>query len=539
MTALGQDSDITDAKAKLEVLRKGCCHPQVWDKDLARKKRQGYGHGQQSHVARPFGEIMVLKVEQSRMVCEERQRELVFNLNSLAGVAMLQAHMLSASSRDHRGEAQLTATSVEANGNDAANSGQIISASSSSTPSSLRRSSDSNISKCFHIEVTSLEYLRRALKAFTVAYGLLERNRGTCPLVGLVRVGGIPTLAFRVCRVAEEEGHRGDTGEESEENLTDRELCADGLCFIWSRQRGKDEGSMGILSIEGVEEISSQSSAMAGLGDSSRISSHTPLPLPASTIFFDPLGTCGHPGPGSGQLVSAKMSFGVGRRLQQLRIQNGLRSVVSMLKMKVLRSWREGTGSGEESTFMVFPKEVALLAATGVADAFTRVTLFDLFLPTLSTSEDTVEDSCYIPSDSTEKFQIKDSAMLSADLIKDFPLSFRSRSWRLDVRTLHGWCLEVKVVRGGDRRNARGFIMADGEGEGAQDTAPEYVEVSGKWMRLHDVLSSVSKSMSSSTSDVHMGMEVQVLEATFDIDLFQVCAFTGLRFMILFPSFYD
>jgi hypothetical protein len=38
---------------------------------------------------------------------------------------------------------------------------------------------------------TSLIYLKRALRAFAYAYSFIEKNRQTCPVVGLVRIIGM------------------------------------------------------------------------------------------------------------------------------------------------------------------------------------------------------------------------------------------------------------------------------------------------------------------------------------------------------------
>jgi hypothetical protein len=105
--------DLADAKARLELLRKGCCHPQVLDATLARHGRtgasgghahsRGYRHPAPNSTAgktaakaeaagpRPLDEIMVAKVEQSRLQCEETQRGLLFHLFSMAGATALQA----------------------------------------------------------------------------------------------------------------------------------------------------------------------------------------------------------------------------------------------------------------------------------------------------------------------------------------------------------------------------------------------------------------------------------------------------------------
>jgi hypothetical protein len=54
-------------------------HPQVWDKNLNKRKDQN----KNNLIARPFQEIIILKVEHTRILCEEKQRELIFHLNSI------------------------------------------------------------------------------------------------------------------------------------------------------------------------------------------------------------------------------------------------------------------------------------------------------------------------------------------------------------------------------------------------------------------------------------------------------------------------
>lgn len=52
-----------DAKSKLELLRKGCCHPQVLDKRLASKQRSNAAASAVVIAGpRPLDEIMVAKV---------------------------------------------------------------------------------------------------------------------------------------------------------------------------------------------------------------------------------------------------------------------------------------------------------------------------------------------------------------------------------------------------------------------------------------------------------------------------------------------
>lgn len=89
----GKAMDLSIGRAKLELLRKGCCHPQVFDKSLKSK-------GNMSQAGpRPLNEIMVMKVEQAKLSCEESQREQLFYLLTMAGIRLLQYQRLAV--QDH------------------------------------------------------------------------------------------------------------------------------------------------------------------------------------------------------------------------------------------------------------------------------------------------------------------------------------------------------------------------------------------------------------------------------------------------------
>eukprot|EP01031_Cornospumella_fuschlensis_P031877 gene31877-38542_t len=76
--------DVGSLRYKLEVLRKGCCHPQLLDVRL---------RGQQTanSVSKPLDHIMVNKVEQARLRCEEIQRDVILYLHKIAGLVWLKA----------------------------------------------------------------------------------------------------------------------------------------------------------------------------------------------------------------------------------------------------------------------------------------------------------------------------------------------------------------------------------------------------------------------------------------------------------------
>jgi hypothetical protein len=190
---------------------------------------------------------MVLKVEQSRSVCEERQRQLVYHLNSLAGVAALQAEAAMAERRAReerfvRGDDSDIGGGADRGGGDLVviddSSIDRAGSVSTSTPVSLASTSAPTISSASSMEIgdvvvlnaqdtnssitnalpaiaTSYEqqrslssssgaavrrHLRRSLLGFARAWAVLERNRQACPVVGLVKVTGSGTTegVFRV-----------------------------------------------------------------------------------------------------------------------------------------------------------------------------------------------------------------------------------------------------------------------------------------------------------------------------------------------------
>eukprot|EP01031_Cornospumella_fuschlensis_P031875 gene31875-38540_t len=86
--------DLGSLRQKLEVLRKGCCHPQLLDVRL---------RGQQTanSVSKPLDHIMVNKVEQARLRCEEIQRDVILYLHKIAGMVWLKAEYSVQQSRNY------------------------------------------------------------------------------------------------------------------------------------------------------------------------------------------------------------------------------------------------------------------------------------------------------------------------------------------------------------------------------------------------------------------------------------------------------
>lgn len=75
------------AQIKFEVLRKGCCHPQILDPTLG-------GGNRTSTSARSFHEIIALKVDHARLATESKLRDLLAHVFKLAGIHLLQVEVL-------------------------------------------------------------------------------------------------------------------------------------------------------------------------------------------------------------------------------------------------------------------------------------------------------------------------------------------------------------------------------------------------------------------------------------------------------------
>lgn len=217
-----------------------------------------------------------------------------------------------------------------------------------------------------------------------------------------------------------------------------------------------------------------------------------------------------------------------------------------------MRSRMLSSGGTTQEAVLLFPSETSLSAATGVADAFTRVALFDLALPCVSAvcaserphagagdSSDPTPPSngsrlgpgSGSGPDQCDPFPLDSHLPLPAQSVQDFPLTIRARSWRLDVLSVHGWCLHIKI-RAVKPRCERGEGESAGEGEGGLDGVDRGSVVTGQWRRTATLLTpqarpSPSPSAAASTRIPHtvsisLCIEVEVFEAAFDVDLFQV-----------------
>lgn len=89
---------LIDAQGKLEVLRKGCCHPQILDPSLTGRRLRG---DFQDRRPRPFKDIIILKVEQARLIVAEKQRSLLAHVCKFAGIQLLFAQLSMQRSDDN------------------------------------------------------------------------------------------------------------------------------------------------------------------------------------------------------------------------------------------------------------------------------------------------------------------------------------------------------------------------------------------------------------------------------------------------------
>ena len=525
-----EDSDIGDAKMKLEVLRKGCCHPQVWDKDLSRRKGTGQGL-----VARPFEEIMILKVEKSRLECEERQRELVFHLNSLAGVAVLQAQLLITGQARAQAQGHAQALS-DAHSSEVYNDAAWVAESNGFEVTKSPGGSQLN-------QLCAADHLTRALRAYAYAYSFLERNRQTCPVLGLVRVSGSPEGSFQVRRVRRDEEYAEQDGSDIQENLMNIELRADKLSFSWSgtssrRTQGlagatddaviitedpailldatrsstskRVEGQKGMAC--GTANVTNSASTIAQ-NSSNAFNDVPPVSVHSLNLFTSERS--------KDMNVCAKMNFNAGRRIQQLKIRTKLPSLIAEMRANMSRR-----GVEEERVVLLFPQRASLLAASGTADAFTRVAYFDLALPSLT-------PSAGASTPTTDGIlQLKSLSTFSDETVHDFPLSFRARSWKLDVLSVHGVCFEVKLSTSKQKRSShadKGHSQADMDIEDDGDSrragtviGEQDMNMTGQWRQTLDCVSPLNSSATVKDTSLHMSIGVDLFEATFDVDTFQV-----------------
>jgi len=194
--------DLNAAKAKLEYLRKGCCHPQILDRSLqhggnnphvsssrgssGRGSGRGGGgttghHHRLLMEPRPLDQIMIMKVENTRQLCEEAQRQLLFHLFSLAGTIRLQGQceelqMLSSSSTSFEDREQVHRL-IHSDGDlhvvDDDDRGD-------------RGDRGRQLYQCF--------YALKALHIYLLSIHLIKNNRTTTGLIAMLKMSGDDSL---------------------------------------------------------------------------------------------------------------------------------------------------------------------------------------------------------------------------------------------------------------------------------------------------------------------------------------------------------
>eukprot|EP01032_Pedospumella_encystans_P008056 gene8056-9603_t len=171
--------DTADAKAKLELLRKGCCHPQVLDRTLAKTRNtnhttsSAHSNTVNSITAgpRPLDEIMVIKVEQTRLLCEEHQRGLLFHLFALAATAACQVQCGVLGVGEYASFPHYDTSSSSSNSNGDANTAVLTSLSAGG-------------------DTSPMHYLLRSFLAYTLALKIIRTNRQPTVLIAMCKIGG-------------------------------------------------------------------------------------------------------------------------------------------------------------------------------------------------------------------------------------------------------------------------------------------------------------------------------------------------------------
>jgi hypothetical protein len=153
----------------------------------------------------------------------------------------------------------------------------------------------------------------------------------------------------------------------------------------------------------------------------------------------------------------------------------------------------------------------------------------------------------------SNSFIINNDNKLTSEYTQDLATSVRSRSWRLDVRTLHGICLEISCthknnyysneeskieIQNGDFKREtefRDFISNKDNLDTDKSDTGDCI-LSGRWIHTKDIMSNKSKKPTKSenfeefkeikeSNVFNMCLNIELFEASFDVDLFQVCFF--------------
>jgi hypothetical protein len=396
--------DLADAKARLELLRKGCCHPQVLDATLARHGRtgaSGSGHAHSrghKHLApnltagktaakaeaagpRPLDEIMVAKVEQSRLQCEETQRGLLFHLFSMAGATALQAQccLLSLSPYD---------------------------------AFNAREAGD-----------TACRHLVRAHCTYRLALSLLQCNRASTALIGMAKIHSEEGAQLMVVRSGVGPVSTTVTGVRVP-------VAQEGLHLLWQVPCGGD-----------VSAAVQEEATAAGNTDATEQSKATVQWRPVdqhslSAVPFDNENCVDDDVPPTaagfgGQHLTTRMTFNTSKRITGMTVSN---AVPDSSELHAHFRARTSLSAGDSYVVLLQPAVVALQVAVGASDVYVDVCTVQL------------------PLRETAGRGIGATGIVHGDRGLH-----RSKRWRVRVLSLHSHCC---VVRHGPGQHGRGMDCA-------------------------------------------------------------------------------
>jgi hypothetical protein len=402
--------DLADAKSRLELLRKGCCHPQVLDATLARHGRtgaSGSGHGSHrghKHLPpnstagktaakaeaagpRPLDEIMVAKVEQSRLQCEETQRGLLFHLFSTAGATALQAQccLLSLPPYD---------------------------------ASSAREAGD-----------TACRHLVRAHCTYRLALSLLQCNRASTALVGMAKIHSEEGTRLMVVRSGVGPVSATVTGVRVP-------VAQEGLHLLWQVPCGGD------ISPAIQEEATAAGNTDATGRSKATVQWRSADQHSLSAVPFDSENCVDDDVPPSaagfgGQHLTTRMTFNTSKRITGMTVSSAAPDYYGLHAHFHARAAPNG---GDSYLVLLQPAVVALQVAVGASDTYVDVCTVQLPLS-----------------------ETAGRGMDAAGIVRGDRGLHRSKRWRVRVLSLHSHCCVVRHGPGphGRRMDCAWFPIAD------------------------------------------------------------------------------
>jgi hypothetical protein len=397
--------DLADAKARLELLRKGCCHPQVLDATLARHGRTGASGGHthsrgHRHPApnstagktaakaeaagpRPLDEIMVAKVEQSRLQCEETQRGLLFHLFSMAGATALQAQCCLLSLPPY----------------DASNA---------------REAGD-----------TACRHLARAHCTYRLALSLLQCNRASTALIGMAKIHSEEGARLMVVRSGVGPVSATVTGVRVP-------VAQEGLHLLWQVPCGEDVSAavQEEATAAGNTDATEQSKATVQWRPADRYSLSA-VPFDSENCTDDDVPPSASAAGFGGQHLTTRMTFNTSKRITGMTVSN---AVPDASELRAHFRARTSLNGGDSYLVLLQPAVVALQVAVGASDVYV--------------------DVC------TVKLPLRETAgrgIGATGIVHGDRGLHRSKRWRVRVLSLHRLCC---VVRHRPGQHGRGMDCA-------------------------------------------------------------------------------